>query len=254
MKLRFDIFDAVSEESVLSIEKGKLASTIECPCSEGRLFADLFDADNIRSEILFRINEARVMNEGGSRTPFPTSTSRSFQYDCTNCGRQLSGSVKFTLTDDFWKSIVKGWDESELSSLYLALIQISTKTKGGYVQHPNNVDDARDLLTVRCKCFTRNELPEPTKYFNQLCDAMRSNPAEFLGQTSPEPKNFTQKIKCKKCLQTISVETTVTVKMPTTPSDIIRLNNIWNPHITPAPFVFGDSKAGVWQPKGTGAT
>jgi len=257
VKLRFDIFDVESKESTLSIEKGKLVSTIECPCSEPqhrRLFADQFDVDNIRSEIMFQVNEARVMNEGGSRAQFPTSTSRSFQYDCANCGRQLSGSVHFTLTDDYWKGIVKGWSESELSSLYLQLIQITTKTKHGYTQHRNNVDDARDLLTIWCTCFKENPLPDPTKYFNELCDAMRSNSTQFLEQTPPEPRLFKQRIKCKGCLEIIEVETVVSVKMPVSAGDIVRIHNLWNPRVTPAPFTPVFKNDGVWSPKGTGAT
>jgi len=252
--MRVRTVDVECSGGELTIERNKPIHLMECPCTEGRIFATQLDIETLESEIHFRIDEALALNEGGSQSAFQTSTSRILQYDCANCGRQLSATVKFTLAADVWGAIQKGWAESSLASLYLGLIQVSTETRGGYVRHPQNIDDARDLLTVFCRCFTANPLPEPTKYFNELCDAMRSNSAEFLGRTPLEPKVFTQKIRCKKCLQTITVETTISVKMPTTPAEIIRLNNIWSPYVAGQPFVFGNPKIGVWSPKGTGAT
>jgi hypothetical protein len=237
VKLQFTIFDVESVGSGLRIEGGNLVTSVECPCTDGKVFSNVLNGEDLKSQIMFGIFEVRRLNETGTKAAFATSMSKSFLNTCEICGRELTSSVKISLTDDAWNTIVKSWSESELTSLYLDLIQISVKTKSGYAQHQNNVDDARNLLTVFCKCFTANPLSESTAYFNKLCGEVRDNFAKFVEQKNIAPKTFVQKIKCKTCLQTVEVESTISVKYPTSLAETLRLNGIWNPYVPPAPFV-----------------
>jgi hypothetical protein len=240
VKLQFGVFDAESADSQLSDERGNLVVAVACPCDESRIFSTKLNADDLKAEIMFGIYETLKLNENGTRAPFPTSISRSFLHNCGNCSREIASSVSIRLTAEFWESVKKSWNESALSSLYLGLIEVAIKTKGCYGQHPENYDDARNLFWAWCgKCFTKNALPESGVYFEKVCAEVRDNYSKFLetqAATPTPPKIINQRVKCKGCLEFVEVETTISVKLPTTPAEIIRVNALWNPPIVPMPF------------------
>lgn len=232
MKLSNDIdvsiIDSNCKTDLKRSNNGKIILSITCKCGKTK---STYELDNPKDALTERIHETLDSIKNRRYEPLPKSYTRNFNHYCNICGRQNSTSVKYTLTDKYFKRLKEYLNKATDKRIYKNLIQIETKLENAHF--PNSYGDARDLLFAVCgSCLQTTPLTEPINYFENLCLAVKDI---IKNDNYPEPKRFDLKIKCVHCLKPIEAKVTIAVKKPETAKELIETWESWKTQIISQP-------------------
>jgi len=226
MKLNNDVGisleDANCEAKLQRIDVDKCKLTLTCKCGKTKATYEINDPSALITE---RILEALKSTKEGKPQPLLKAITRDFTHTCNICGRQNKASVKFSLTDKYFKRLDKRLNNATDKRVYKGLIEIETKLKGAHI--PNNYGDARDLLFACCgSCLQTTTLIEPANYFENLCEAIKNI---IKNENYPKPQKFNLKFACPHCLKPISAKITINVRKPKTIKELLDVWDKWKP-------------------------